>query len=249
MSTKNVNEEIPQPEFEEERPDERYVSTTPYFTIIILVSIAVVFLSELTLPMIAVREIAGLEKSLFKQGEFWRLFTSAVVHDGIVHVLFNGYALLILGRLTETISHRSNVPLVFTIAAICGGLLSTFFLPDGNSVGASGGVIGLLGFLTVYGFKRRKLLTNSLLKNMLFNIVLITVLGVFVIPNVDNFGHLGGLIAGGALGAVIIPGDLYEDPRVTGKALNYLGIGALLFVIFTAAVTVAKILSYSFLVR
>lgn len=250
MSTKVVNEEPPpQAESTEEASGGRYASSTPYFTIAILVSIGVVFLSELLLPIIDVRDLVGLDKPLFAQGEIWRIFTSAVVHDGFIHVMFNGYALFILGRLTETVSHRSNVPLVFLVSAFCGGLLSFIFLPVGNSVGASGGVVGILGFLTVYGFKRRKLMTNSLLKNMLFNIALIGFLGVFVIPNVDNFGHLGGLLAGAALGFLIVPGDLYKDPREAGTVLRYAGIASLLFVIFTAAVTTAILLSNALILQ
>ncbi len=243
MGTTEVNDD-PQAQQETESTDSRVgnTRTTPYYTIYILIAISVVFLAELTQPIGNVRAIVGLEKSLFAEGEFWRIFTSSVVHDGIIHILFNGYALWILGRITESISNRANVPVIFVLAALGGGLLSFAFLPEGNSVGASSGIIGILGYLTIYGYRRRKLISDSLLKGMVFNIALITFLGVFVIPSVDNFGHLGGLIAGVLYGLFQIPDDLYEDPRDAGPVLNYAGIASLAFVFLTAAITTVMIL-------
>ncbi len=243
MGTTEVNDD-PQAQQETESTDSRVgnTRTTPYYTIYILIAISVVFLAELTQPIGNVRAIVGLEKSLFAEGEFWRIFTSSVVHDGIIHILFNGYALWILGRITESISNRANVPVIFVLAALGGGLLSFAFLPEGNSVGASSGIIGILGYLTIYGYRRRKLISDSLLKGMVFNIALITFLGVFVIPSVDNFGHLGGLIAGVLYGLFQIPDDLYEDTRDAGPVLNYAGIASLAFVFLTAAITTVMIL-------
>lgn len=243
MGTTEINDD-PQEQTETEStpPGVGHSRTTPYYTIAILVAISVVFLAELTQPIGNVRALVGLEKSLFAEGQFWRIFTSSVVHDGIIHVLFNGYALWILGRLTESISNRANIPVIFVLSAIGGGLLSFAFLPEGNSVGASSGIIGLLGYLTVYGYRRRQLISNSLLKGMVFNIILITFLGVFVIPAVDNFGHLGGLIAGVIYGLFQIPDDLYEDPREASTALNYAGIASLAFIFLIAIVTTVMIL-------
>lgn len=236
MSTNETHDEIiPEADLDDSESKPRYISTTPYYTIAILVAIGLVFAIELLLPINVVRMGVGLEKVRFSaDNEYWRLLTAAVVHDGFIHVLFNGYALFVLGKMTETISNRANVSIVFLLAAIAGGLLSFAFIPIGNSVGASGGVVGLLGYLTAYGYKRRHLLTNALLKNMLFNIAFIGFIGVFIIPNVDNFGHLGGLIAGIGYGLIQIPSDLYKDPREAGPALKYAGLATLGIVLLTA---------------
>ena len=250
MSTTEITEEYPPEEnlpeessSHEESPqngERNYVQSTPYFTLAIVSGFVLVFVAEILIPMNAVRLLVGLQKPYYhEQFEFWRLLSSAVVHDGLIHLLFNGYAMFILGRLMETITHRSNVSSVFLLAAIGGGILSTIFVPEGNSVGASGGVIGLLGYLTAYGYKRRRLLSNALLKSMLFNIAFIGFVGVFIIPNVDNFGHLGGLIAGIIFGMIEVPSDLTRDPREAGTFKNYLGIAALIVSLLTALLTAA----------
>ncbi len=171
--------------------------------------------------------LGGFVKPLFSDGQYWRILTGAALHGGLIHLAFNCYALYILGKLIEALSNRAHLAIIFLLSAIGGGILSLIFLPDAVSVGASGGVIGFLGYLTVYGFKRRKLLTNDFLKNMLFNVVFIGFVGLFVLPNIDNFGHLGGLLTGAVYGLFQIPGDLYKDPREAGKTAEIAGLIAL----------------------
>ncbi len=171
--------------------------------------------------------LAGFVKPLFWDGEFWRILTGAALHGGLMHLAFNCYALYILGKLIETLSNRAHLAIVFLVSAIGGGILSLIFLPDVPSVGASGGIIGFLGYLTIYGFKRRKLLPASFLKNMLFNVAFIAFIGIFVLPNIDNYGHLGGLLTGAIYGFLQIPGDLYKDPREVGAPAKFAGQTAL----------------------
>ncbi len=153
--------------------------------------------------------------------------TGAALHGGLIHLAFNCYALYILGRIIEVLSNRAHLAIVFLLSAIGGGLLSFIFLPNDISVGASGGIVGFLGYLTVYGYFRRKLLSNSFLKNMLFNIAFIAFTGVFILPNVDNFGHLGGLIIGTIYGFLQISGDIYKDPREVSSTTEFLGLATL----------------------
>lgn len=171
--------------------------------------------------------LAGFVKPAFADGEYWRILTGAALHGGLIHLAFNCYALYVLGKLIETLSNRAHLAIVFLLAAIGGGILSFIFLPGDKSVGASGGIIGFLGYLTIYGFLRRKLLTNAFLKNMLFNVGFIAFVGIFVLPKIDNFGHLGGLIVGAIYGFAQIPRDLHKDPREIGETTKFIGIIAL----------------------
>lgn len=172
-------------------------------------------------------DLAGFVKNWFLDGQYWRILTGAVLHGGLIHLIFNCYALYALGRLIELLSNRAHLAIVFLLAAIGGGVMSLIFLPGGRSVGASGAIIGFLGYLTVYGFKRRKLMPDDFLKSMIYNIIFIGVLGVFIIPNVDNFAHLGGLIVGALYGLIQIPSDVYKDPRTVGTATETLGLASL----------------------
>jgi rhomboid protease GluP len=249
------NQEQPEPNSSEPSQAQAVTRITPYFSIILIASIVIVWVVQVTAlpqesPLLGGKVsagIAGLFKSAFLEGQYWRLLTSATVHGGIIHLAFNAYALYVLGRLIETLSNRSHLAIVFLLSAIGGGLMSLAFMPgDIPSVGASGGIIGFLGYLTAYGFKRRKLVSNAFLKNMLFNIGLIGFLGVFVIPNVDNFGHLGGLVVGLIYGFIQIPNDLYKDPRVANKTIKILGYICLAIFILTCLFTVSLMLLWRF---
>lgn len=214
---------------------QRAASVAPVYSIILLVCLAAVFICQLYAdslpPILEVLSnsafLAGFVKPLFVEGQYWRILTAAALHGGIMHLAFNCYALFVLGKLIETLSNRAHLAIVFLLSAIGGGILSLIFIPEITSIGASGGIVGFLGYLTVYGFKRRKLLPDSFLKNMIFNVVFIAFVGIFVMENVDNFGHLGGLLAGAVYGLIQIPSDLYKDPRETGQTTKIIGFVAL----------------------
>ncbi len=237
----NSETEIPQAE-----TVQRVKPVTPYYSIILIACIVLVWICQIAfVPKETVSfggetsvYIAGFVKQFFLEGQYWRILTGATLHGGIMHLAFNAYALYVLGKLIELLSNRSHLVIVFLLSIIGGGLMSLVFLPDNPSVGASGGIIGFLGYLTAYGVKRRKLLPTSFLKNMLFNIGFIGIVGIFIIPNVDNFGHLGGLLVGLIYGFLQIPGDIYKDPRETGKFTNILGYVSLGIFILTSAFSI-----------
>lgn len=176
---------------------------------------------------------AGFVKPLFVDGQYWRILTGGVLHAGIAHLFFNSYAAYVFGRPFETLTNRAHLIIVFLLSVVGGHILSLIFLPDGTSVGASGGIIGFLGYLTVYALKRRKLLNPEFLKNLLMNIGLITFFGLVVMRNVDNFGHLGGFLTGAVYALIQVPSDLYKDPRFAGRTTELIGKAAigLLFLI------------------
>jgi membrane associated rhomboid family serine protease len=251
MSLEYRNEEPKAAEVAEDVEDyQRATPVFPYFTITLIVSLVVVFLGELFADgqnsLLTGGEnsvlLAGFVKQFFREGQYWRILTGAALHAGIVHLAFNSYALYVLGKLIETLSNRAHLAIVFLLSAIGGGILSLIFIPDIPSVGASGGIVGFLGYLTVYGFKRRKLLPDGFLKNMLFNVGFIAFVGIFVMPNVDNFGHLGGLLVGVVYGLIQIPSDLYKDPRMTNQIMKISGFAALGVFILTAIFSILLLL-------
>jgi membrane associated rhomboid family serine protease len=207
----------------------------PYYSIVLIVFLIVVALCQFAVDgsnavLLGGEKsalLAGFYKPAFRDGQYWRILTGAALHGGAIHLLLNCYALYILGKLIETLSNRAHLPIVFLLSAIGGGILSLIFLPEGVSVGASGGIVGFLGYLAAYGFIRRELLSNSFLKNMLFNIGFIALYGIFLNQTVDNFGHLGGLIVGALYGFIQIPRDLHRDPREAGKGAQFAGLAAL----------------------
>lgn len=246
MSLEYRNEEPQTAEAEIETENyQRAAFVTPVFSIILIGLLGLVFLTQLNVDGLdsmmyggISTELAGFNKQSFSEGQYWRILTGAALHGGLLHLLFNSYALYILGKLIETISNRAHLAIVFLLSAIGGGVLSLIFLPEATSVGASGGIVGFLGYLTVYGFKRRKLLPKGFLNNMLFNVAFIAFTGILLNQTdsqvkIDNFGHLGGLLVGAIYGFVQIPSDLYKDPREVGPTVKILGFAALGIFILT----------------
>lgn len=227
-----------QEENEPDQPEERLLRVTPvvpYFSYFLIGCLLAVFGAQVALDStesllvggIQSAIVAGFDKPAFLSGEYWRALTGAALHGGLIHLFFNCYALYALGRLIELLSNRAHLANVFLLSVIGGSMMSLAVNPDGVSVGASGGIIGFLGYLTVYGFYRRKVLSNSLLKNMLFNVAFIGFVGVYVIDKVDNFAHLGGLLVGAVYGVFQIPRDVYQDPREVSEPNALIGFASL----------------------
>ena len=130
--------------------------------------------------------------------EWYRLFTVALVHAGLMHLGFNMYALMVLGNPLEAAFGKNKVLIIFFFSLLTGSLTSAFFAPlNGASVGASGAIFGLFGALAIVG-KRIGADTRSI-----YVIIGINFAIGFVLGGVDWKAHLGGLI-GGLISAQLI---------------------------------------------
>jgi len=204
--------------------------STPYFTYLLVGLIVAVTLCQMTAGLDESRDIAGLiKKDFWSRGEYWRLLTYGTLHGGILHIFFNGQALLGFGGLIEYLSNRAHLLVVFVLAIIGGGLCSLFLMPDSiPSLGASGGIMGLIGYLAIYGFRRQRQLPPDFLKNMLINVAFIAAFGLIAYQIIDNFAHIGGFLTGAVYGLVQIPRDLQKNPREVGAVVELLGYAALI---------------------
>ena len=216
----------------------------PYYTIILLVCMSAAFVAQLAAGLDRSALIAGFVKPAFLyDGEYWRILTGAAVHGSFPHILLNGYALYSFGRLMELLANRAHLAIVFLLSAIGGGLLSLFFHPEGISVGASGGIVGLIGYLLVYAFRRRQFISAEFRKSLLINIGFILIFGLVLYQIIDNYGHIGGLVTGIVYGLVQIPSDAYEDPQNAGRVTKTFGVLAIVIYALTAAFVVFRLIS------
>ena len=182
---------------------------------------------------------AGLLKPAVWQGELWRLLTAPLLHGNPIHFIFNALALLVLGKLAEVLISREALALTFLLAALAGGLLSLLLLPA-PSVGASGGVMGLLGLLIALGLRRRALLPPFFLRGLVVGAALTALIGLAAFAVIDNAAHLGGFLAGLALGQVLIaPGQTL--PAGARMRLREVGWAALACVVSFSLVAVLAI--------
>jgi rhomboid protease GluP len=131
------------------------------------------------------------------------LITSIFLHGSVLHIFMNMYTLwqsksFLLRMGTIAAPSLARVPnnsivfiVVYLISGIGGNLLSMIFT-KGPSVGASGAILGLFGYITAFG-----LVTNNtnIINSMLINIAILALIG-FAVPNIDNWAHAGGFITG-----------------------------------------------------
>jgi len=142
--------------------------------------------------------LLGKINVLIQAGQFWRLFTPALLHSNLIHLMFNVYALSILGRQIEPFYGKSRFILLYVIGAFGGNVLS-FVLSGFNSLGASTAIFALLAAEAVFIWQNREVFgkqSKSILMNLGFVLVLNLFIGISPGSNTDNWGHLGGLLAG-----------------------------------------------------
>lgn len=157
-------------------------------------------------------------------GQIWRLVTASYLHAGLIHLLFNTYALASLGPLIEEAFGARRLFVLYTATGVAAFAASALVSPHSLSVGASGSIFGLLGFAFVYG-RYRGGTAGRIISNHLMRFLVYAVLMLFI-PGIDNAAHFGGLFAGGALGMVLSPG---EPPDRAGRHLwDLLVVAALL---------------------
>jgi len=164
----------------------------------------VMFLAEQVSPAVE-QHLWMFSYAIAFDGQYYRLLTSAFLHAGIAHILFNMYALYLFGQMIEAAFGRVRFLVLYLSSALAGAAASYMFSdPHVPSVGASGAIFGLLGATLVV---MRRLRANARVVAAL--IVINLVLG-FVIPRIDWRDHLGGLAAGLVIGAAFA----YAPPRL-----------------------------------
>ena len=167
-----------------------------------------------------------------KMGEYYRLLSAAFMHANIAHLIFNMYALWIIGMQLESFIGKWRYLVVYLFSAISGSLLSVIVTPNAVSVGASGAIFGLLGALLYFGYHYRVYL-GTVIKSQIIPLIVINLLLGFMVPGIDNAAHIGGLI-GGAL-MMIGVGVKYKSSnfeRINGLIVSAIYIGFLIYMAF-----------------
>lgn len=148
-------------------------------------------------------------------GQYWRLLTSAFLHHSFSHLFGNLLLLWMAGRPLEFFCGRMNTLSIYLLSAAGGSLLSLTAHPQVTAIGASSAVFGMLGALTVLCFSRNLSAPRWKIAGLLIWTLLLTILEMpvaFLLSPlhvdrhriVDDSGHLGGLLTGLALGALLL---------------------------------------------
>lgn len=154
--------------------------------------------SSVTAP--SLQEAALVRDAVLSGGEWWRLVTTGLMHGSIPHILFNGMALFSLGRVIVALVSPSLLSIVFLVTVITGSVASLALGNAPVSVGASGGILGLLGFLLVVTNKFSKQIPGYLQSSLIQSTIVVAIFGLLGARFIDNAAHAGGLIGGVILG-------------------------------------------------
>jgi rhomboid protease GluP len=133
---------------------------------------------------------------LIVMGQYWRLITPVVLHASLAHIGFNMYALYAIGPVLERYYGSWRFLALYMLSALGGNVLS-FYMTPGLSVGASTAIFGLVAAQGVFIYQNRRLFgaqARAMLNNVLFIVGINLLLGLT--GGIDNWGHLGGLLAG-----------------------------------------------------
>ena len=150
-------------------------------------------------------------------GEYYRLFTAMFLHGSLIHIGFNMYVLYVFGPQLENVLGHVRFAILYLLAGL-GGSIASFWFSDPYvlSVGASGAIFGLMGAYAVVG-KRLGMDTRQAIGLIGVNLVL-----GFVISGVDWRAHIGGLITGAAVAAIMAYAPTRN--RVLWQVMGVLGV-------------------------
>jgi rhomboid protease GluP len=191
INKKNEQEGIKAEEiFKPKKP----IITVSLIIINVIVFILMYILGKGSQDAFTLIKFGAFQKDLILGGEYYRLITSAFLHIGIFHLLFNCYALYIIGRQLESFLGKIKFLIIYLVSALCGSLMSMIF-PISISAGASGAIFGLLGSLLYFGYNYRVYL-GTVLKSQIIPLILINLIFGFMVSGINNAAHIGGLIGG-----------------------------------------------------
>ena len=133
-----------------------------------------------------------------KDGQYWRLFTVALLHANWLHLIFNMLALWSIGTPVENIFGKGRYAIIFFGSLLTASIASAYFGPGAPAVGASGAIFGLFGALLAIG--RR---AGANMQNVTGTIILNLII-TFTVPGIDWRAHIGGLIGGYLIAQALI---------------------------------------------
>ncbi len=189
-----------------------------------------VLMFGITLILPEFQDALILSPRAVQAGEYWRLLTASFLHGDIIHLLVNMYSLNIIGTQVETFLGRTKYLIVYLGSALTASLLSSI-ITKSLSLGASGAIFGLLGCLVYFGYHYRLYLGKTL-KTQLLPVIILNLSIGFLMPYIDNAGHIGGLIGGGFITMALgIDEKNDKATRANGLIISVIFIGFLLYLL------------------
>ncbi len=156
------------------------------------------------------------DNDLIRQGQYWRFVTPIFLHANLLHVGLNMLNFLILGIFIERLVGHLRFLLIYMVTGVLSIIASFYFMPQEVSVGASGAIFGLVGAYGIFVLVHRRALQRGGIPALMWLVCIIGInLGIgLVIPNVDNYAHIGGFLSGCLLGWLFTPRYVLSSQQV-----------------------------------
>jgi rhomboid protease GluP len=184
---------------------------------------------------------------VFELGRWWTPLSAGWLHGGILHILFNMLWVRQLGPSTADIYGPGRMVIIYTVAGVCGFLLTTlaayflwwmpipFLRGAPLTVGASAPVFGLLGALVYYGRRGG----SSMIRTEAMGYAMTLFIMGFILPGVDNYAHAGGFLGGYVAGTWLDPLRPERMDHLVGAAIC---LGLTLLAIIVSVITALPLL-------
>jgi rhomboid protease GluP len=135
----------------------------------------------------------------------WRWLTAAFIHVNLLHILMNLWVLAQIGVLSERAIGRGLFVATYVLTGVIGNSLSTALGAwrgePHSSAGASGAIMGLIGFAAAFAWRTgQRPIARALASNIVFVLVVGFSLSAGGAVAVDNGAHIGGLLTGALIG-------------------------------------------------
>ena len=222
----------------------RFPATTTIIIALIVIHILAYVLGHGATDFETARQFGAMLSDNKEWTEFPYLLTSNYQHiGGILHLVSNLIALVIISPFIERIFGTIKFVLLFNLCGIFGSLVTLIFTSNLTSSGASGAVFGLLGVYIALMVKQHPLLTKDVSYSII-GIIVINIITTFLIPGISITAHIGGLLAGMLLGMWIPASKAYIKEGFFISCLKTIVTTMVLFAILLVPQNVIK--SHSF---
>ena len=146
-------------------------------------------------------DMGAMQPIAVADGQFWRLFTAMFLHVGLLHIALNAYFFWLFGRMVETSFGKTWMVLIYVVAGFLASVASYAFGPVTTlAVGASGAISGVFGAFIAYNYRRRQHAMNAANLRMAVTVIVLNAVIAIGYSSIDWRAHVGGLVAGFALG-------------------------------------------------
>ncbi len=180
-----------------------------YISIGLLAVNVVIFLFTSTIGTWVYEKGAMITEVVLRDGEFYRLFSAMFLHADIQHLVNNMIMLALVGAIVENYTGHAFYFFMYMLAGLFGNMISMAYEIKNNlrwvSVGASGAIMGIVGFVVVWIIINRKTFIKN--RNMIVRLVLLFVMVIqacFFQKGANTAAHLGGFLTGFVLGIINI---------------------------------------------